>query len=157
MKNGFLPLLVLGIWSGCMSGGRNPEVAMLSALEFSSASSVEFAGLKGESQAKDAFHGYQRVTAWHSPDAAVTAEVATLMAGMIRGDLTLAREGGLRLDTFCFNPGYAVRLKSNRGTREFLVCLDCEKMYVFDDAGHVWNHRLEKGELVKLATLLGGA
>lgn len=166
MKKRFLLIFALGVWAGCASGSRNSagsEVTNLSALEFSNASSVAIAGVKGESKAAEAFRGYRRVTAWRTPDRTTTTELAALMSEIIRGDLTAERqplkpgEDRVRLHSFCFNPGYAVRLKSDHGSRDFLVCLECDEMYVFDDAGHLWNHHLEKIEAAKLAMLLGGA
>ena len=157
MKKGLLLLSVFAVWSGCSLVQREPDLRTLSALEFAAATSVSIATLKGTSKAPGAFHGYQRVTNWHAADAEAGSAIAALLAETVRVDLAQARQPGERvsLHSFCFNPGYAVRLQSERGPREFLVCLECDEMYVFDDDGHMWNHPLEKAEAARLATLLG--
>jgi hypothetical protein len=162
MKTRILMLLGLAVWSGCTSLRRDPDVALLEALEFGGAPLAVVAGLKGTSQSSGAFHGYNRVTDWRVVDKKTTADLAAVLAGAVRADLALARqphkegEATIWFHSFCFNPGYAVRLQSERGWREFLVCLECDEIYVFDDGGHAWNHHLENTEVDKLSYLLGG-
>lgn len=169
MRKQIPALLALAVWSGCTLDQHDPaagnfsDEANLSALEFATAQSVAVAGIKGMTKAANAFHGYRRVTEWRTPAAAATTEIAALMAGVVHADLAMERpplqpdEAVVRLHSFCFNPGYAVRPQSDRGRRDFLVCLECDEMYVLDDAGHSWQHHLDKAEAGRLATLLGGA
>jgi hypothetical protein len=140
---------------------RDPELSAFKALDFGAARTVEISTIKGPSKASEAFHGCARTSAWRSLSPAQAAEIGALVAAMIHDDLASAQplkpgEERVWLHSFCFNPGYAVRLQTDRGRRDGLVCLECDEVELFDAWGHRWMHHLEKPMAARLAVLLGG-
>lgn len=151
-------VLALG---GCAALREDHDVAQLRALAFDAASSVEIARVKGTTDAPAAFHGYRLTSKWHAPAANAT-ELAQTLARLVRDDLAVltkpdkSGEEVVSLHSFCFDPGFALRLQTERGRRDFLVCLECDEVWISDAAGHTWQHHLEKPEADKIAALLNG-
>jgi hypothetical protein len=153
----FLVLVV----TGCVTERSVSDLATLQALDFAVVRSGEVARIKGEGGAFNAFHGYRLISGWRALEEKPRRELAAVLADLIRGDLAAElqpRQTGeelIHLHSFCFDPGYAVRLKTDRGRRDFLICLECDEVHVFDDVGHFWARHLEKPEAGKIAGFLG--
>ncbi|HVS51849.1 MAG TPA: hypothetical protein VHD62_05785 [Opitutaceae bacterium] len=147
------------VGGGCTSLRQDRDVAQLRALAFDGASSVEVARVKGTTDEPAAFRGYRLTSSWRAAGAGAT-ELARTLAALVQNDLSAATTPDaagterVSLHSFCFNPGFALRVQTARGRRDFLVCLECDEVQIFDAAGHVWQHHLEKSEAEKLAALL---
>jgi hypothetical protein len=108
-------------------------------IAFLEAQSASVAKIDGSSKAIDAFHGYRLTSEWRRLDANSRSEVAASLRKRVSRQIALLGSPGdepITLTPFCFDPGYAVRLVTKEGERDFVICLKCAFLYVYDSKGH---------------------
>jgi hypothetical protein len=117
------------------------------AFDYDEPSLFEFGSIKSVSVAKlghpkvrrfGEFQGYDLDSAWLELNAASSKKLGSLLEARLeeeaalyagKGDITIAMP-------MCFDPGYAVTLVTDKGTRDFVICLHCEYVFVYDRRGH---------------------
>jgi hypothetical protein len=114
---------------------------------FTTAASVAVAKLDGAERLGlrrflvRSFHRYRLVSSWKTLDASASQALARLLREQIDAQIEFYRAAGndeaVRLNSFCVpQPGFAVRLQTDRGPRDVLICLDCSDVTVFGDDPH---------------------
>lgn len=112
-----------------------------SAVRFSTVDSLEVARLDGSSTSSfysPAFHRYRRLSNWETLEPSESQSLSELLKEQI--EIRAARYAGagdetlVELNSFCiFNPGFAVRMQTDRGPRDFLICLTCGDIAAYGD------------------------
>ncbi|MDB6114180.1 MAG: hypothetical protein JWQ62_1125 [Lacunisphaera sp.] len=110
--------------------------ASLEAVAFAEVKSVAVAQLAGGE--KGNFHGLKLVSEWREPDKAARAELAALLrqpiAELMRASAQAGGDERVKLSPFCMpDYGYAVRLVTDKGTRDFAICLRCGQIVAYGD------------------------
>jgi hypothetical protein len=115
------------------------------AVAFSTAKSVTVAQLDGSHRLgfgrlfAHAFHGFRLISEWKKLDAKEAEKISMVLRERIEsgvrayspsaGDNTI-----IELSTFCIpKPGFAVKIETKRGAREFLICLECGDVVAFGE------------------------
>jgi hypothetical protein len=127
--------------------------ADLLGLRFSDSREASVAKIEGSSKASDAFHGYKLTSAWERLDAYSRTEVSAFLRKRVSKQIALLGAPGdepITLTPLCFDPGYAVRLTTKEGARDFVICLKCSFLYIYDDKGHELGMDLDNALLTAL-------
>ena len=106
---------------------------------FSAVESLEVARVDGSGPSNfysPAFHRYRRLSDWNPLEPSESQSLSQILKEQI--DIRAARYAGagdeslVELNSFCiFNPGFAVRMQTDRGSRDFLICLTCGEVAVY--------------------------
>jgi hypothetical protein len=104
----------------------------------------------------ESFHGYKVLTNWLVLDPASGSGLAKLLKDTIDRSIQVyagangAEVVGL-LMPFCIpHPGLAVRLKTDRGQRDFAICLECGIVFAYSDNGQSVEFPLEPDQINQL-------
>jgi hypothetical protein len=127
--------------------------ADLRGLDFSESQVASVAKIEGSSKASDAFHGYKLASEWRRLDGASRTEVAAFLKKRISKQIAMLGAPGdepITLTPFCFDPGYAIHLVTKEGPRDFVICLKCAFLYVYDNKGHELGMDLDSVLLTEL-------
>ena len=109
--------------------------------------------IEGSSKASDAFHGYKLTSEWRHLDEASRTEVAAFLKKRVSKQIAVLGAPGdepIILTPFCFDPGYAIHLVTKEGPRDFVICLKCAFLYVYDNKGHELGMDLDSALLTAL-------
>ena len=91
------------------------------------------------------FEGSNIATPWLKLDPKAATKLGQLLEKRLEEEGRLyARHDDAPISIpLCFDPGYAIRLKTDKGSRNFVICLHCDYVYVYDDSGHELGLNLE--------------
>jgi hypothetical protein len=97
---------------------------------------VEVAKLR-EGEVKDAdFHGFHLASDWVQVDRVSGVGLGGLLQRSVGYIIASRNKGELIDQALCFDPGYAVRVHTGDGIRDFAICLTCAQLYAYDQKGH---------------------
>jgi len=130
-------------------------LAFLKTVSFSAVKSVRVAKIDSDYQSNPrigdhagnpTFHNFTLVSEWREHDGASDAGLTEYLRSTI--DFWLKEYGRAQYgDVITINPfyadkaDYAVRLETDKGTRDFVVSLECPNVFVFDDKGRSMQFR----------------
>jgi len=130
------------------------RLAQFRAIMFSEVKSAEVAmldskkphGLPGLFKSK--FHGRVMTTHWQKITGAEAGKMALVLRGRIAFWVHAYANAGpgtiAELSSFCIpNPGYAIHLETDQGTRDFLVCFECGIIDAFGDQADRTHYSIE--------------
>lgn len=101
------------------------------------------------------FHRHRRVTEWRPLDGASATALGRVLQQQIASRVVAYATGGddyvAELSSFCIpRPVYAVRLETDKGRRDFLICVDCGDVEVFDGLNRPVSFTADQTTTVKL-------
>jgi hypothetical protein len=81
--------------------------------------------------------GYNIATPWLKLSREAANKLGSLLGHRIEAEVALYAKGDDSPIAFplCFDPGYAVRLNTDKGARYFIICLHCSYVFVYDEKG----------------------
>jgi hypothetical protein len=106
--------------------------------EFAEAKTARVAKISGTDNGNGSFHGYKVTSAWLPLDGYERTDLTDLLRKRTFEQivvLTAPGDGPITLAPLCFEPGYAVHLETDKGPREFVICLKCSYIYEYDSKG----------------------
>jgi hypothetical protein len=168
MNKKFLFLIASLLWAAVGVGLRadapsgTKQLASFRAVAFSEVKSASVATI-GETGKwikggvpPEGFHGYKVLSDWEALDPASGSGLTMLLKEPIDHSIQVyagangAEVVGL-LMPFCIpHPGFAVRLKTDRGQRDFAICLECGIVFAYGDDGQSVEFPLDPDQLSKL-------
>jgi hypothetical protein len=145
-------------------GGATENKKMLTRLEavgFSDVKSASVARIIAPEkhhlakQGAGAFHGYNVISNWQSVNDPSRFEVADLLKkridSLVNAYANAGDNGVFEPESFCIpDPGYAVHLETDKGPRDFAICLECEQVDAFGDQGKSVNFGVDAGQTATL-------
>jgi hypothetical protein len=136
-------------------GPQSGRPADLDDLAFTAVKGASVAKLNGISLSGRGFHNYNVVSEWRILDGDSAREIGNLLRDRISQQLALLAGAGIYntgvvLAPFCFDPGYAVHLETDKGRRDFVICLKCTYIYGYDAKGTELGMDPDSGMLTKL-------
>jgi hypothetical protein len=83
------------------------------------------------------FEGYDIATPWLKLNREAAIKLGSLLSHRIEAEVALYAKADDAPIAFplCFDPGYAVRLNTDKGSRYFIICLHCTYVFVYDEKG----------------------
>lgn len=130
--------------------GAAPAFEGFEKLAFTETRSVGVSRVQGIRKDPGGFHGYKRVSEWLPLNPRAGARLGNLLQKQVAAQISLLGSGGDYSASACFEPGYAIRLDTNAGPRDFLVCLSCAQLYVYDGDGHYLGIHMDDEFLVRM-------
>lgn len=85
---------------------------------------------------KGDYHRYILKSDWMTLGADSAAALGGLLQKFVAYEISARKGGGITDVSLCFDPGYAVRVETDSGPRDFLICLRCSQLYVYDEKGN---------------------
>jgi hypothetical protein len=121
--------------------------------EFSEAKSARVAKIAGRNSGEGSFHGYKVASDWHPLEGYERTDLAKILRKRTMEQIAILAapaDGPITLAPLCFEPGYAVHLDTDKGSREFVICLKCSYIYEYDGKSNELGMDPDNGLLIKL-------
>jgi hypothetical protein len=120
---------------------------------FSEAKTARVAMISGRNSGGGSFHGYKVTSAWRPLDGYERADLTDLLRKRTLEQIAVLiapGDGPITLAPLCFEPGYAVHLDTDKGPREFVICLKCSYIYEYDGKGKELGMEPDQSLLIKM-------
>src|SRR3954470_21028885 len=112
------------------------EIVAYNAVAFKKVNSVSVAKLDGSQRLvfrrflKRSFHHYRLLSEWKRPDPFTSQAIAKILMQQIDERIAIYASAGdhevIEISSFCIpRPGFAVKLETDHGSRDFLICIEC--------------------------------
>jgi hypothetical protein len=131
-------------------------------IAFSKVKSISVAKIRdsGEKKSKGEgakFHGYRVISEWRHVDersgVVLVHTLGEILDSLIRAYAIAGGDDIVELRSFCIpHPGYAVHFESDRGARDFLICLECGQIEGYGEQKPGASFSLDSEQTEKLHT-----
>ncbi len=152
-------ILLLGVTSASGASSEaafnSEQLALFTNVVYSSVKSVKVAKLNPRVEKASRFHNVSLDSKWVDLDISSGAGLAELLKTPILFWADAYAHAGsnqvMMLMPFCVpKPGYAVHLETDKGSRDFVICLECGIVDVFGEKGKAAEFCLEDEVVSKL-------